>query len=318
MGLAYAASMRISLITGLNNESPVESCVSDLAQARDEGFGRLWFTQMPFDADLLTVLAVALREVPDIEVASGVLPIQNQHPSLLAQRALTLNIIGDGRFTLGIGVTHRAVTEGMWGISWDKSVKRLSEYLDGLLPLLAKEQANAEGELVTTRGALQISCAPTPQVYVAALGPQMLRVAGKRTAGTLTWMTGPKTLREHVGPTLRGAAADAGRPDGSVAVAAALPVSVTDDVDGARSLAAQQFAMYGHLPSYRAMLDREGFAGPEDAALIGDENTVSQHLDVIREAGVDEFVAIPFDPSPEGAQRTRACLRAWDSRASAS
>ena len=126
--------MRISLISNLDNASPVESCVRELAQARDEGFARVWFTQMPFDVDLLTVLAVALREVPDIEVASGVLPIQNQHPSLLAQRALTLNMIGDGRFTLGIGVTHRAVTEGMWGISWDKSVKRLSEYLDGLLP----------------------------------------------------------------------------------------------------------------------------------------------------------------------------------------
>jgi 5,10-methylenetetrahydromethanopterin reductase len=146
--------MRISLITNLNNESPVEACVRDMAQARDEGFARLWLTQMPFDADLLTVLAAALREVPDIEVASGVLPIQNQHPSLLAQRALTLNIIGGGRFTLGIGVTHRAVTEGMWGISWDRSVKRLSEYLDGLLPLLAGDPADAAGELVTTRGAL--------------------------------------------------------------------------------------------------------------------------------------------------------------------
>ena len=310
--------MRISLISNLNNASPVESCVRELAQARDEGFARVWFTQMPFDADLLTVLAAALREVPDIEVASGVVPIQNQHPSLLAQRALTLNMIGDGRFTLGIGVTHRAVTEGMWGISWDKSVKRLSEYLDGLLPLLAGEQADAPGELVTTRGALQIPHAPTPQVYVAALGPQMLRVAGRRTAGTITWMTGPKTLREHVGPTLRGAAADAGRPDGSVAVAAALPVSVTDDVDAARSLAAQQFAMYGHLPSYRAMLDREGYSGPEDAALIGDESTVSQHLDELRDAGVDEFVAISFEPSPEAGVRTRACLRAWASKASSS
>ncbi len=135
--------MRISLITNLNNESPVESCIRELTQARDEGFARLWFTQMPYDVDLLTVLAAALREVPDIDVASGVVPIQNQHPTLLAQRALTLNMIGDGRFTLGIGVTHRAVTEGMWGISWDKSVKRLSEYLDGLLPLLAEEQVDA-------------------------------------------------------------------------------------------------------------------------------------------------------------------------------
>jgi 5,10-methylenetetrahydromethanopterin reductase len=303
--------MRMSLITNLNNKTPIESCIRDLTDAREEGFSRLWMTQMPFDVDLLTVLAAALREVPDIEVASGVVPIQNQHPTLLAQRTLTLNIIGGGRFTLGIGVTHRAVTEGMWGISWDRSVKRLSEYLDGLLPLLAGEPADAAGELVTTRGALQIPNAPTPQVYVAALGPQMLRVAGRRTAGTITWMTGPKTLREHVGPTLRGAAAEAGRADGSVAVAAALPISVTDDVSKIRSLAAEQFAMYGHLPSYRAMLDREGFSGPEDAALIGDESTVSHQLDELRDAGVDEFVGIPFDPSPEGAQRTRACLRAW-------
>ena len=303
--------MRMSLITNLNNKTPIESCIRDLTDAREAGFSRLWMTQMPFDVDLLTVLAAALREVPDIEVASGVVPIQNQHPTLLAQRALTLNIIGGGRFTLGIGVTHRAVTEGMWGISWDRSVKRLSEYLDGLLPLLAGEPADAPGELVTTRGALQIPNAPTPQVYVAALGPQMLRVAGRRTAGTITWMTGPKTLREHVGPTLRDAAAEAGRADGSVAVAAALPISVTDDVSKIRSLAAEQFAMYGHLPSYRAMLDREGFSGPEDAALIGDESTISHQLDELRDAGVDEFVGIPFDPSPEGAQRTRACLRAW-------
>src|SRR5262249_34219101 len=161
--------MRISLIAGINNQSPVDTCVRDLAQARGEGFRRVWMTQMPYDADLLTVLAAALREVPDIEVGSGVIPIQNQHPMLMAQRALTLNLIGTGRFTLGIGVTHRAVTEGMWGISWDRSVRRLSEYLDGLLPLLARKEANAEGELVTTRGALQI-VAPSPKVFVAALG----------------------------------------------------------------------------------------------------------------------------------------------------
>jgi 5,10-methylenetetrahydromethanopterin reductase len=308
--------MRISLIAGLNNKSPLDTCIHDLSQARDEGFGRVWLTQMPYDVDLLTVLAAAVREVPDIEVASGVIPIQNQHPMLMAQRALTLNMIANGRFTLGVGVTHRMVTEGMWGISWDRSVRRLSEYLDGLLPLLAGEAADATGELVTTRGALQISGAPTPQVYVAALGPQMLRVTGRRTAGTVTWMTGPKTLGEHTGRALRAAAAEAGRPEGSVSLAAALPVSVTDDVGAVRSLAAQQFAMYGQLPSYQAMLAREGYAGPEDAALIGDEDEVFARLDDIRAAGVDEFAAITFDPSPEGRERSRACLRAWESKAS--
>jgi F420-dependent oxidoreductase-like protein len=310
--------MRISLVTGLDNTSPVDTCIRDLTRARDEGFTRVWMTQMPYDADLLTVLAAALREVPDIDVGSAVLPIQNQHPMQLAQRALTLNMIANGRFTLGIGVTHRAVTEGMWGISWDRSVRRLSEYLDGLLPLLAGKDVNSEGELVTTRGALQIAGAPTPEVYVAALGPQMLKVAGRRTAGTITWMTGPKTLRDHIGPTLRAAAAEAGREQGAVRVVAALPVSVTEDVDAARALAAQRLAMYGQLPSYRAMLDREGYAGPEDAALIGSEETVTERLDELSAAGVDEFGGDLFDPSPEGRERSRACLRAWESRASSS
>jgi alkanesulfonate monooxygenase SsuD/methylene tetrahydromethanopterin reductase-like flavin-dependent oxidoreductase (luciferase family) len=83
------------------------------------------------------VLAVALREVDTIEVATGVMPIQVQHPMHLAQRALTVSLIGGGRFILGLGMSHRMVTEEMWGISWDKPVRRLSEYLDGLLPLLA-------------------------------------------------------------------------------------------------------------------------------------------------------------------------------------
>jgi 5,10-methylenetetrahydromethanopterin reductase len=304
----------ISLIAGLSNNSPLDSCIRDLTQARDDGFPRVWMTQMPYDVDLLTVLAVAVHEVSDIEVASGVVPIQNQHPMLMAQRALTLNLIAGGRFTLGVGVTHRAVTEGMWGISWDRSARRLSEYLDGLLPLLAGEPVDATGEMLTTRGALQIPGAPTPDVYVAALGPQMLRLAGRRTAGTITWMTGPKTLKEHIGPTLRTAATEAGRPDGAVSVAAALPVAVTDDVSAMRSLAAEQFAMYGQLPSYRGMLDREGYAGPQDAVLIGDEATVSDRLDELRAAGIDEFAAMPFDPSPEGRDRTRAFLRSWASR----
>jgi alkanesulfonate monooxygenase SsuD/methylene tetrahydromethanopterin reductase-like flavin-dependent oxidoreductase (luciferase family) len=158
-----------------------------------------------------------------------------------------------------------------------------------------------------------IGGAARPDVYIAALGPQLLKIAGRRTAGTCTWMTGPKTLAEHVGPTLRQAAADAGRPEGAVRVAASLPISVTDDVDAARKQAATQFAMYGHLPSYRAMLDREGYAGPEDAAIIGDEATVTQRLDELRAAGVDEYVAATFDTSPEGRARTRALLRTQDS-----
>ena len=299
----------VALLGDSAGGSPVDACVQNLAQVQDEGFRRVWMAQMPYDPDLLTILAVAFHEVDRIEVGSGVVPIQVQHPTQLAQRALTLNAIAGGRFSLGIGMSHRMVTEQMWGISYDKPVRRMREYLDGLLPLLAGQPVEAVGETVTTRGSLQISGAPTPDVYIAALGPQMLRLAGRRTAGTLTWMTGPKTLAEHVGPTLREAAAEAGRPESAVRVAASLPVSVTDDIAAARALAAEEFAIYGQLPSYRAMLDREGFSGPEDAAIIGDETMVSDRLDELAASGVDELAAVTFDPTSEGRARTRALLR---------
>jgi 5,10-methylenetetrahydromethanopterin reductase len=311
VGMQISLSL-VGTLSDTGGATPVDACVDNLAQLRDEGFRRVWMAQLPYEPDLLTVLAVALREVDTIEVASGVVPIQVQHPTQLAQRALTLNQIGGGRFTLGIGMSHRMVTEQMWGISWDKPVRRMREYLDGLLPLLAGQEADAAGEMVTTRGSLQIPGAPAPDVYIAALGPQMLRLAGRRSAGTLTWMTGPKTLSEHIGPTLREAAAEAGRPEPAVRVAASLPVGVTDDVEGARAQAAEQFAIYGQLPSYRAMLDREGFSGPADAAVIGDEDAVTDRIDELSAAGVDEFVGVVFDASAEGRARTRALLRSKD------
>jgi 5,10-methylenetetrahydromethanopterin reductase len=308
-------AMQVSMfgqLSGAGTESPIDACVENLAKLRDEGFRRVWISQLPYEPDLLTILAVALREVDTIEVGSGVVPIQNQHPMKLAQQALALSLVSGGRFLLGLGMTHQAVTEGMWGIPWDKPVRRLNEFLDGLLPLLAGEPADAPGETVTTRGALMIPGAARPDVYLAALGPQLLKIAGRRTAGTVTWMTGPKTLADHVGPTLRQAAVDAGRDETAVRVVACLPVSVTDDVDGARKQAAEQFKMYGVLPSYRAMLDREGYARPEDAAIIGDEATVTERLAELRAAGVDEYVAATFDPSPEARARSRAVLRQLD------
>ena len=205
----------LSSLSDTGGRSPVDAWVVNLAGLRGEGFRRVWMTQMPYEPDLLTVLGIVLREVDTLEVATGVVPIQVQHPMQLAQRALTLSLIGDGRFILGLGMSHRVVTEQMWGISFDKPVRRMREYLDGLLPLLAGEPADAVGETVSTRGALQIPGAPTPDVYIAAMGPQMLRLAGRRSAGTVTWMTGPKTLAKHIGPTLREAAAEAGRADGT-------------------------------------------------------------------------------------------------------
>jgi 5,10-methylenetetrahydromethanopterin reductase len=303
--------MDISMCTLLgegDGGTVVDSYLELVSRVAEEGFTRMWTAQLPWEPDVLTVQALALREVPGIDLGVSVLPIQVAHPMLTAQRALTLNALSGGRFKLGLGVAHPSFSEDLWGVPWEKPVRRMNEYLDGVLPLLAGEEAHAIGEMVTTGGSLRISNVPAPPVYIAAMGPQMLRVAARRTAGTITWMTGLKTLANHIGPTLREAAAAAGRPEGAVKVLASLPVCVTDDPDGARAQAAEAFAIYGTLPSYRAMLDREGLTGPEETALIGDEATVADHIDEVRAAGVDEFLAFPFGDE-ETHTRTRALLR---------
>ena len=224
----------------------------------------------------------------------------------LAQAALTLSALSAGRFTLGIGLSHAVVSQGMWGITWDRPVRRLNEYLDCLLPLLTTGEVDAVGQTAIARGRIRVPGASPPPVYLAALGPQMLRIAGRRTAGTITWMTGPRTLADYVVPTLHAAAEDAGR---QAEVIAALPICVTDDPAKARTTAAEIYTVYGTLPSYRAMLDREGAESPADVAIIGDEQSVTERIEEIRAAGVAEISAHVFGADPEERDRTRAFLR---------
>jgi alkanesulfonate monooxygenase SsuD/methylene tetrahydromethanopterin reductase-like flavin-dependent oxidoreductase (luciferase family) len=141
-------------------------------------------------------------------------------------------------------------------------------------------------------------------LVVTALGPQVLRLAGKRADGTVLWMTGPATVRDHIAPTITAAAAAAGRP--SPRVVCVLPVAVTDDVETARARAAKVFQIYGTLPSYRAMMDRKGADGPADLAVIGNEDTVSAQLEELSAAGAPEFVAGGFIPRDD---RTRTFLK---------
>jgi alkanesulfonate monooxygenase SsuD/methylene tetrahydromethanopterin reductase-like flavin-dependent oxidoreductase (luciferase family) len=140
---------------------------------------------------------------------------------------------------------------------------------------------------------------------LAALGPRMLRLAAEYADGTVLWMTGPATVRSHIVPTITAAAEAVGRP--SPRVVCILPICVTSDPDAARAAAAKVFAIYGQLPSYRAMLDREGAAGPADVALVGDEAAVQAQLADLADAGVTDFVAGEFGRG-EDAVRTRRLL----------
>jgi F420-dependent oxidoreductase-like protein len=276
-----------------------------LAAAADDGFASFWLPNI-FGLDALTALAVAGAGVSGIEIGTAVVPTYPRHAAVLAQQALTVDLALNGQLALGIGLSHQIVIEDMYGYSFAAPAAHMAEYLSILLPLLAGEPASFTGS--TMKAGIGLSTPRTRQVPVllAALGPQMLKLAGQRTDGTILWMTGPATVRDYIVPTISAAAESAGRP--APRVVCILPVCVTDDPDAAKARAAKVFEIYGHLPSYRAMLDREGAAGPADVAIVGDEDTVAAQITVLADYGVTDFVAGEFAVGADQ-ERTRNLLK---------
>lgn len=282
--------MRIGVM--IDTEVPFEQVISQVASLRDAGIQTAWASQI-FAYDALTALAAIGREVDGIDLGTAVVPTYPRHPVMMAGQALTVQAATGGRLILGIGLSHQIVIENVFGQSFDRPARHMREYLSVLMPLLEGEQVSFAGETLraSTFGPLQID-APPPPVLVAALGRTMLRIAGTLASGTITWMTGPDTVEAHIIPTINEAAVEAGRPRPQVSVG--LPVCVTSDPDSARAKAAEVFALYGNLPSYRAMLDREGAEGPADVVMAGDASSVQAQIGRLEDMGVTEFLGAPF------------------------
>jgi len=299
----YRAAMHHGI--GIDTSHSIDDIISDVRRARDAGFSSATCSQI-FGYDALTLLAVVGSHVPDIGLMTAVVPTYPRHPIVLAAQALTVQAATGGRLTLGIGLSHQIVIEGMFGHSFDKPARHMREYLSALMPLLDGEQVNVQGETLKafTMAPLEIT-APRPQVLLAALAPVMLKLAGSLTDGTVTWMTGPDTIENHILPKITAAATDAGKPSPRIAVA--LPVCVTNDVDAARAAADKTFAIYGTLPSYAAMIEKEGASSPGGVAIVGDEESVAAQIRHLDEVGATEFSGAPFGTRDE-IGRTTALL----------
>jgi F420-dependent oxidoreductase-like protein len=295
--------MRIG--TMLAADAGLDALVAEARTAEAEGFHSLALPNI-FGLDAIGALTVAGRETQRIELMTAVVPTYPRHPLAIAQQALTAQAAARGRFVLGIGLSHKIVIENMLGYSYEHPAEHMSEYLQVLTPLLRGEPAAFQGKQYRVNAALQVPGVARVPLLVAALGPAMLRLCGRYADGTITWVTGPKTLEQHTVPTLRRAAREAGRPEPRIV--AALPVAIVSDVDAARAAANKSFQIYGQLPSYRAMLDREGAGGPGDVAVVGDEASVRAQIRRLEEIGVTDFGGSTFEAEPGAAKRTRALL----------
>ena len=298
--------MKYGIFGGAVNDGTVDDVVAEARSAEADGFHSFWAPNI-FGLDAITCLAIVGREVPRIELGTSVVPTYPRHPHAIAQQAHTAAAASGNRFTLGIGLSHRVVIETMLGMSYDKPVRHLREYLSVLMPLSRNEPASFSGETYRVQGAIAAKGSSGFGVVVAALGEQMLRVTAAMADGTLTWCTGPSTLAGHTIPTINRAAEELGRP--APRVIAALPVCVTADKDAAAARAAKVFAVYGTLPSYRAMLDKEGAAGPADIAITGSVAEVQDRVASLAGIGVTDFAAVEFGATPDEQHDTREALK---------
>ncbi len=267
---------------------------ADTLRQQATGVDSLW-TAQALGWDALTALTVAAPHAPRATLGTAVVPVRQRHPLTLAGQALSVQAATGNRLTLGVGSGIGVMVGGMFGLPVDRPVAFMREYLAALLPLLHGEPVAAGGEFLTVRGTVAVPGTIPPPVLLAALGPAMLRLAGTAADGAITWLTGARTLESHVVPTVLAAAA--GRP--TPRMVAGLPVCVTTDVADARSRLADRFGMAAQVPEYRRVLDHEGATGPQDVALIGDEETVARQIHRLEETGITEFVAAPSGTETE-------------------
>ncbi len=290
--------MRIGLMT-IDPTTGLDEIVRQARASESDGFPVLAMPNI-FGHDAIGALTVVGRETERIELMTAVVPMHPRHPVAIAQQALTAQAAAGGRFSLGIGLSHKIVIENMLGLSYTQHAAYTREYLSVLKSLLAGEQVSFRGEFFRVNAQVSVPDVSDVPILVAALGPRMLQVTGELADGTITWMTGTKTLEGFTVPAIRAAAEAAGRPEPRVV--AGFPIALTSDAAGAREEASKIFQLYGTLPSYRAMLDREGLDSPGDVAIVGDESTLRAELGRLRDAGVTDFGAAPY-PADEGAPK---------------
>jgi F420-dependent oxidoreductase-like protein len=284
--------MDIGVMVGGSGLAGVTDAIRAVA---DAGVQRAWVPQI-FGVEALTAIAVAGREIPDIELGTAVVPTYPRHPLVLAGQALTASAAlgGAHRLHLGIGLSHQLVIEGMLGMAFEKPALHMREYLTALRPALTGQPVDVKGETLdahTLMGPITVDDAGPVPILVAALGPALLRVAGELADGTLTWMAAPSLIAGRIAPQITAAAEAAGRPRPRIGVG--LPVAVTNDVDAALERAAASYAVYGTLPSYRRLLDEAGVDGPAGVVIAGDEDEVAGRVRALADDGATEFLASP-------------------------
>src|SRR3954464_5440869 len=311
-------------------------------EAESVGFDSVWAAEA-YGSDTATVLAWLAANTEKIKIGSAIFQMPGRSPAMTAMTAATLDNLSNGRMILGLGSSGPQVAEGWHGQRFAKQLARTREYVEILRKALARERLEYQGEMYKLPlpdgpgKALKLMIAPVQEripIYIAAIGPNNMRLTGEIADGWLPVFFSP----EHVGESralLEEGAARAGHelaPDFDIAPT--VNVAIDDDVDRARDLMRHFIALYvGGMGSrdknfYNQLVQRYGFEdaareiqelyldGKKDEAaaaippelidtvsLVGPRDRVRERLGVYRDAGVGTLIAAPVAVDPAEGRR---------------
>lgn len=286
-------STGIVLAVNLSAPNVVDDAIAQARSAFDAGVRQIWLAQR-FDVDAIALAGLIGAAVPGLGVGTSVVPINPRHPLLVASAAQTAQAAAHGNFSLGLGLGSHAPEQQGFGTVWPNPVERLREHLEVLRAIFDDGEVNYRGREFTVEPEWPVRIpggTPVP-IYVAAMGPKALRVTGELADGTLPYLAGPRTVGEFIVPTINDAAAAVGRP--VPRVTAMVPALVSDDVDAARELAAQQLAFYETIPSYQKVIAREGVSRVAELAAVGSADQVRAQLRTYLDAGATDVALSPL------------------------
>ena len=324
--------MRLGVMLGYFGAGTTAAEQLALAQEAERlGYDSAWVAEA-YGSDAATVLAWLAAQTSTIKLGSAVFQIPARSPAMTAMTAATLDQLSGGRFRLGLGLSGPQVAEGWHGQRFARPLHRTRDYVTVVRMALERRRVAYQGETLQLPlpdgpgKALKLTIGPAQPrlpIYLAAMGPGNLAMAGELADGWLGFLFAPEhagTFREH----LAAGAARAGRDLDGFDVAPNVQVHISDDLAAARDAMRPFLALYiGGMGSrernfYTEQAARYGFEGaarkvqehylagnrPEAMAALPDElidlvtlcgpaGRVRERLAAHHEAGVGTLLAAP-------------------------
>ena len=313
---------------------------ANLALAREAdrlGFAVVWAAEA-WGSDVVSVLSWVAAQTERVDVGSAIMQIPARTPAMTAMTAATLDTLSGGRFRLGLGVSGPQVSEGWHGVRFDKPLGRTREYVEIVRMAMRRETVRFAGEHYTLPlpdgpgKALKLIVHPVRErvpVYLAAVGPKNLELAGEIADGLLPIFFSPEHAGDFLDP-VRAGRAKAGLGMDGFDVVPTLPLSVGDDLEACAAPIRDYAALYvGGMGSreqnfYNQIARRMGFereaAEVQDlylarrqreaaaavpfefvdrTSLLGPPDRIGDRMRALAEVGVTTLTLAPYGATPE-------------------